>query len=81
MKIKFVEEVPERKGGGRGAGHWVAAAKELKKHPGKWAIVGKVKTLNNMGSAVGRLKTLGCEAVGRMRVIYARWPAGAKKAK
>lgn len=66
---------------GRGQRRWAEITAELKKHPGKWALVGE----NEWSGVSLRLKRVygldctvrGTTQDGRAAKIYARWPEDA----
>ncbi|QAB16988.1 hypothetical protein Leucomu_02815 [Leucobacter muris] len=77
-EIKWQEPEPTRTGrSSAGAGRWQQVAKELRKRPGQWALVGE----DVAASTAAHLKKMGLEATlrgmnnGRAAKLYARFPA------
>lgn len=80
MPTKFMDEVPIRKGYKY---DWPKITAELRKHPGKWAVVEGEGTVGTKGSADGAARSLrrgkrggnpgDFEAVTRGHTVYARY--------
>lgn len=77
--IIWEDPPPRQRGGGRGFDYDGFVA-ELKKHPGKWAVVRPGGAYSGaFGDAHQRLRRCGCDALQRKQpdgtyTLYARWP-------
>jgi hypothetical protein len=80
--IVWEDPVPPRRGRPP-AKDWRPFVSELRKHPGKWAVVvEKAKYGSSANQAKKHLRALDCEVTGRTQpdgtwTFYARWPEDA----
>lgn len=74
------EDPPDRVRGTPRPSKWNLVVEELKRHPGKWALVATGgEHPGSHGNRAARLRSLGCEKVQRRQpdgsfALYERWP-------